>query len=80
MNELAQALAKANQIVQEEAIKRELLKELLAILHAIIPGFILPGFGAVNELDEEWADQRTDAECDQFASETIAECEARDPG
>ena len=80
MNELAQALQKANELVQAEAQKYVIWKALLEILQGIVPGFILPGFGAVNEMTEETAEEWSDSQFDQFGNETIAECNLREPG
>lgn len=78
MNEqLAQALQKANELVQAEAQKYTIWKALLAILQGIVPGFVLPGFGEVNEMTEATGESWDDATFDAFGNATIAECESR---
>lgn len=74
---LSQALQKANQLVQAEANKLLIWRELLIILQGIIPGFVLVGYAPVNEMDEHTADEWDNETFDDFGTKAIAECESR---
>lgn len=78
MNELQQGIQKAIELVNAEAGKLLIWRQLIIILQGIVPvPFILPGFGDVGEMDEHTADAWDDATFNAFGNAAQSECQQR---